>query len=818
MSASNKGPQSHEGTRRVWFKIVEAKTGQIYTGTSLTSRDIGPPADIDTFRKKVYFEFSHLLRPVHHSQLLVYETESFNKRKANGEKREPISPGQRIGSMGKSHENPLIVVVPSKYNDDRISWGDEVEKPKSNLLFHESQLRFFKQEEAVLQLMKIHRDDFNHTHSGPNAPRTIPLLESIDGMGQFAFARNYLSEACKLLGSFCCSREFRHSMETARTIVLLIPSELLFCPTEDAITQAHFAIMETLRREIEYPPCPIRGSTARLRAYIRDGRSSSEAISMVIEETELPLFLVIDILRNPFDVDLDRNSCQLEKDRFLGFCRHVVTPLLKIPNLHFLLIDRADFLELVPTRNPLRLLAPSSEVQISRIGMRMIGREHIPDMLTRTIEIPIHQEIRLDDLYGINPDTGVDVRNEILLKQDRFIEALLDRTNGHPTSILFMIGDSHWSFDIFIKSAEAVDGPYIHSCAELDRWFVNLVPYQRCIRELLSIAYDCVSREPKERQGIDLTAPSDPDIRDSICLAQVTQYAYMLWDGELENARVFVPRAIRQRLSAMFMPFRTFISDAKIGSGVTEKGIANFKRCCQKRFQELFSGDSRVDKARIIEKWFSKTKVFLELTSTLKLSEDVSLYPRIESDGDNRFRSLNQTSAQPEIWPDIRKAMVDGNECGCYIARDGSASTDVIFISKPVELQGELYIVTIGIAVHCDPEQPMIAEMIDDEKKKFNRMFLEPRSVPLMKQVNILIVCDTGSYSDTLVSDNTFHTVLKRDRRRFKCIDETLLLNLSSPSLRKEFFGLTKDEQLAANLEAISSNETDTSNHYNTTE
>jgi hypothetical protein len=308
---------------------------------------------------------------------------------------------------------------------------------------------------------------------------------------------------------------------------------------------------------------------------------------------------------------------------------------------------------------------------------------------------------------------------------------------------------------------------------------------------------------PNECQRIDLTAPSNPDVPDSVSLAQVAARACMRWDGELENARLFVPGAIKQRLSVMFLPFRTFISQVAIGSDIIEKGIGNFTRCCQKRLQELFFADSRVERATIVEKWFSKTGVFLDVAPSLNISEEVSLYPRIENRGEFGFRSLNQGSAHPLLWSDIRKAMVDGKESGCYIARDGSASTDVIFISKPVELEGDLCIVTIGITTHCDPVQPMNVKMINEEQKKFNRMFLEPRSIPSIKQVNILIICNMGSYSDTPVSGDQFHTVLKRDRRRCKCIDETILLNLSSPNLHKEFFGLTNDEQLAENLEAI---------------
>jgi len=37
----------------------------------------------------------------------------------------------------------------------------------------------------------------------------------------------------------------------------------------------------------------------------------------------------------------------------------------------------------------------------------------------------------------------------------------------------------------------------------------------------------------------------------------------------------------------------------------------------------------------------------------------------------------------------------------------------------------------------------------------------------------------------------------------YKFINETILLNLSNPDRRRDFFGLSDDEKLAANVEAL---------------
>jgi len=65
-----------------------------------------------------------------------------------------------------------------------------------------------------------------------------------------------------------------------------------------------------------------------------------------------------------------------------------------------------------------------------------------------------------------------------------------------------------------------------------------------------------------------------------------------------------------------------------------------------------------------------------------------------------------------------------------------------------------------------------------------------------------LIICNTGSYASSLLADAELHTVLNHNPS-YKFINETILLNLSNPDRRREFFGLTDDEKLAANVEAL---------------
>jgi len=71
----------------------------------------------------------------------------------------------------------------------------------------------------------------------------------------------------------------------------------------------------------------------------------------------------------------------------------------------------------------------------------MIRRKYIPDILNNTFTISNKEEVRLDDLYGINPDASQDkaTRKKIKQNKKKFIEVLLSHTNGHPRSMMLLM-------------------------------------------------------------------------------------------------------------------------------------------------------------------------------------------------------------------------------------------------------------------------------------------------------------------------------------------------------------------------------------------
>jgi hypothetical protein len=102
--------------RLIWYRLVDADTGQPYKGTTADKVRLGNDSDVADFRKAVHVENSAILTENTSSQLLVYENQdSFDKRNAvDGTKEEPLEEDSLINELGKSKKEALIVVVPTQ--------------------------------------------------------------------------------------------------------------------------------------------------------------------------------------------------------------------------------------------------------------------------------------------------------------------------------------------------------------------------------------------------------------------------------------------------------------------------------------------------------------------------------------------------------------------------------------------------------------------------------------------------------------------------------------------------------------------------------
>jgi hypothetical protein len=207
--------------------------------------------------------------------------------------------------------------------------------------------------------------------------------------------------------------------------------------------------------------------------------------------------------------------------------------------------------------------------------------------------------------------------------------------------------------------------------------------------------------------------------------------------------------------------------------------------------------------------------------------------------------SLEQSTAVPELWPNILELMLKLEAPRSFIPADMSASTDVLMVTSAI-LEGENRTVTIGLAVKCT-QSPLAAEgprnSVNREKEIFNRMFLGSTSyvrdaddVPsiysgditaadepilvdeedrcsspkilahsnektkLGQDLNILIVCSTGGFSGVrFPAGRNYASSLEVGK--YDKIHETIYLDLSNTHKRASFFGVADDEHLAEKIE-----------------
>jgi adenylate kinase family enzyme len=134
-------------SRHVWYRLVNAATGETYPGTRDTKVFIDSTADVDDFRDAVYLKNSKKLASLNALNLVVYKNSAaYEKRNAavNEEKQYPLSPTELLGEVG-SKEDALIVEVPAPIVNNkrkRVEW--EVHKSKLAQLSYNPESTIFK--------------------------------------------------------------------------------------------------------------------------------------------------------------------------------------------------------------------------------------------------------------------------------------------------------------------------------------------------------------------------------------------------------------------------------------------------------------------------------------------------------------------------------------------------------------------------------------------------------------------------------------------------------------------------------------------------
>ena len=755
----------------------------------------------------------------------------------------------------------------------RLIWRTEIELPYT---LYDANLKLEDRETAFKELLLVHRDNFNkRKHDGAGVNQYLhPLIDDPVGIGKTYFAKHYISmfreaRQRQIGGDWKLQTplagQFGEELSQARTIVMkLEPGCLANLSACDRKRNMRHAFISTISRMIGDQR--MQGSTYFIESSSMESTSTVSCLQRVvdafIQETNTPLFLVLDEICRAFAIP--SLSMQQQRDQFDIFCYETLEPLLSTGKLYMLLTGHAMFLSHVADRTPENELWRASQSELRRITLNLLREEYIGNVLKYTTRFKDDGPVSLEFNYKLDDDT----------KKRIATGALIDKTNGDPRHMMSVLERSQ-----SLRALEDCGTTLSEVSSHIHEWVASLMVYTQPIRLLLQAAEyaaileggeslksklddSCRLMDAYKRAELDADTDEDLEVaRQGIKHAtKVVSDARKEWiafekskkfkapaieltervfgEGSLqfwqladralfrrEGTRVFVSTIVKQHLSAIFLPFRQFITAYQPNTPLQFNHATNFELCCMRRLQEMCMQKSPKSLAQRFPKWFSNS-TFGGLRG-IQLAEKFMWIPKITSTGSFEYIGLDQETAHPKTWPLVRAAMLSLDQPRCFVPREKSSSSDIIFTTS-IMRDGQDIMVTVGVAAKCYANK-LGVKLINDERRKFNIMFMSQSeldtdfdekpvackraklvlpSLPPNSQMNILIICSSGGFVDAkdqvLFRDANVRLLKPRKTMtEFAYVHETLLLDMSTAETRADFFGVSDRPELSGKVENI---------------
>ncbi|RLO04258.1 hypothetical protein DYB28_006866 [Aphanomyces astaci] len=290
----------------------------------------------------------------------------------------------------------------------------------------------------------------------------------------------------------------------------------------------------------------------------------------------------------------------------------------------------------------------------------------------------------------------------------------------------------------------------------------ELRKYKKVVTEMLT-AIKC-------GESTNLTAQVKDPGGKLISLDQIASNCCIAWQGTAEEATLlYAPPCIVNLLAQQLLPLRQYFLDSESNCSIDYATM--FEWICLKRFQEMFHN--------ALWRYFQSTSP--------KRLVDSSTWSSLTTPG--HFRS-----AWPQLLEEIRRFMV------------GNAMPSVSFKPLPQSPSSDAFVVvetddvllTLGLAVKNYSTAKVSQGTLASECDKFNRMFEGCAAEP--KRLNVLVVCAT-KYDKGFSDEFGNRKAMVAPSDAYPNIAQVILLNLSTPDNRAEFFCLNDAPDLASMLE-----------------
>jgi hypothetical protein len=284
----------------------------------------------------------------------------------------------------------------------------------------------------------------------------------------------------------------------------------------------------------------------------------------------------------------------------------------------------------------------------------------------------------------------------------------------------------------------------------------------------------------------------------SLQKVELADKALIRWEGDLNNAQLFVSQTVREILQLHSRPFKQFITlYEKLGDVAFDHSF-NFETACIYRFQEMFYTGIRPDAK--FARWFHGSE--LGRVENFTVVKEIQNIPKLTSNGENVLRSMHQATVSPELWPEPLSLMEKSSPHAIFRPGAMSSSSDFIITSSCLYNDADC-LVTVGLAVKCFSATAMNSTQIKEELAIFNAMFpSRTKTNGSVNRLNTLIVCCSSA---TPRGKPVPATCLRKldIPSEFDRLDEALYLDLSTREKRADFFELSDPtaSRLLDNLE-----------------
>jgi hypothetical protein len=720
--------------------------------------------------------------------------------------------GMRIGDLETTPDPPLRVVIPRANN--LFVWEPLV--PSHSL--DKGHLYFVNRDKAVRELLDVFITNTARKHgSGPLFK--VGIIDQAFGTGKTELGQNFVTQCKHLLTTGVQdNRATLEKISKSRTLVITLEEKQLYdiMVLEDGLAKRE-ELQATMVDEIL---CSVTSQVGEevaryLHNFMQQRPAVKKKCRVLLRELKKvtggdPIFIVLDEVGAAFDgpkSDVDR------RDLFVQFCNQFLISWLRLQGLYFFITGRGSIFEWVADR-PSKAFQPlASPLIFVRINLNMIRRDKIKTILRNTTRgLLSGAAVTLVEYYKLAPSD-----------EDAVIDTILKQTNGHARSIWNMLHKCESKKDLLIYQDPG----------HFDQDPINLLlSYRLNVQTLL--------KHVEDETQMNLSVPIQGRPME---YSDLVNRAKLRWEGDASNAMLYASPAVLRALACMSSSFAGYLKVLIPDPHLILQWDRYFEILLIKRFQSMF--EEPFCPGGKYPTFFPKSTPFGSLRE-FQASPEIVGFPKITNHSDeNRSPKMDSRTANPLNWYKLLQLMADKGS-GCFLPATESSSSDgyIVYTNSSKTTQ----VTVVGVAAKCIAK-PLGETSIADEIKLFNRTFNRPPDAPtvpkagtMIGKLHVLLTVSTGGFSNEVLysapklkPDPKRKPAAKRkpapkrkptkkqapkrkvakppltiqaipynfDRTKYSNVHSVLLIGLSTPQLRAEFFGITHDQMLQNNLEFI---------------